>query len=62
MSIIWIIVIGFVAGILAKLIHPGPNEPSGSPVIQLPQRTTISMPNTEPRHSRRLAGANDYVS
>jgi uncharacterized membrane protein YeaQ/YmgE (transglycosylase-associated protein family) len=22
-------VIGFVAGILAKLIHPGPNEPSG---------------------------------
>jgi uncharacterized membrane protein YeaQ/YmgE (transglycosylase-associated protein family) len=29
MSIIWTIIIGFVAGILAKLIHPGPNEPSG---------------------------------
>jgi uncharacterized membrane protein YeaQ/YmgE (transglycosylase-associated protein family) len=29
MTILWIIVIGFVAGILAKLIHPGPNEPSG---------------------------------
>jgi uncharacterized membrane protein YeaQ/YmgE (transglycosylase-associated protein family) len=29
MNILWIIVIGFVAGILAKLIHPGPNEPSG---------------------------------
>jgi uncharacterized membrane protein YeaQ/YmgE (transglycosylase-associated protein family) len=29
MSILWIILIGFVAGILAKLIHPGPNEPSG---------------------------------
>jgi uncharacterized membrane protein YeaQ/YmgE (transglycosylase-associated protein family) len=29
MSILWTIVIGFVAGILAKLIHPGPNEPSG---------------------------------
>lgn len=29
MSIIWTIVIGFVAGIIAKLIHPGPNEPSG---------------------------------
>src|SRR2546430_12839635 len=29
MSIIWTILIGFVAGILAKLIHPGPNEPSG---------------------------------
>lgn len=29
MGIIWTIVIGFVAGIIAKLIHPGPNEPSG---------------------------------
>jgi uncharacterized membrane protein YeaQ/YmgE (transglycosylase-associated protein family) len=29
MSILWIILIGFLAGILAKLIHPGPNEPSG---------------------------------
>ena len=28
MSILWIIVIGLVAGILAKLIHPGPNEPA----------------------------------
>jgi uncharacterized membrane protein YeaQ/YmgE (transglycosylase-associated protein family) len=29
MSIIWTIVIGFLAGVIAKLIHPGPNEPSG---------------------------------
>jgi uncharacterized membrane protein YeaQ/YmgE (transglycosylase-associated protein family) len=29
MSILWIILIGVLAGILAKLIHPGPNEPSG---------------------------------
>jgi len=29
MSIIGTIIIGFVAGIIAKLIHPGPNEPSG---------------------------------
>ena len=29
MSILWTIVIGFVAGVLAKLIHSGPNEPSG---------------------------------
>jgi uncharacterized membrane protein YeaQ/YmgE (transglycosylase-associated protein family) len=29
MSILWIILIGFLAGILAKLIHPGPNEPAG---------------------------------
>ncbi len=29
MGIIWTIVIGFVAGIIAKLITPGRNEPSG---------------------------------
>jgi uncharacterized membrane protein YeaQ/YmgE (transglycosylase-associated protein family) len=29
MHILWIILIGFVAGIIAKLIHPGPNEPTG---------------------------------
>ena len=29
MSILWTIIVGFVAGIIAKLIHPGPNEPSG---------------------------------
>jgi len=29
MGFIWTIVIGFVAGIIAKLIMPGDNEPSG---------------------------------
>lgn len=29
MSIIWIIIIGFVAGLVARWISPGPNEPSG---------------------------------
>jgi uncharacterized membrane protein YeaQ/YmgE (transglycosylase-associated protein family) len=29
MSIIWTIIIGFVAGIIAKFIMPGRNEPSG---------------------------------
>ena len=29
MGIIWTIIIGFIAGILAKLITPGDNEPSG---------------------------------
>ncbi len=29
MGIIWTIIIGFVAGIIAKLITPGDNEPSG---------------------------------
>jgi uncharacterized membrane protein YeaQ/YmgE (transglycosylase-associated protein family) len=29
MGIIWIIVIGFVAGIIARLISPGANDPKG---------------------------------
>lgn len=29
MGIIWTIIIGFVAGVIAKLIMPGDNEPSG---------------------------------
>ena len=29
MSILWTIIIGFVAGVIAKFIMPGPNEPSG---------------------------------
>jgi uncharacterized membrane protein YeaQ/YmgE (transglycosylase-associated protein family) len=28
-GIIWTIIIGFLAGVIAKLLHPGPNEPSG---------------------------------
>ncbi len=28
-GIIWIIIIGFVAGIIARFLSPGPNEPSG---------------------------------
>jgi uncharacterized membrane protein YeaQ/YmgE (transglycosylase-associated protein family) len=29
MHVLWMIIIGFVAGIIAKFLHPGPNEPSG---------------------------------
>jgi uncharacterized membrane protein YeaQ/YmgE (transglycosylase-associated protein family) len=29
MGVIWTIIIGFVAGIIAKFIMPGDNEPSG---------------------------------
>ena len=29
MQIIWAIIIGFVAGIIAKFVHPGDNEPQG---------------------------------
>jgi uncharacterized membrane protein YeaQ/YmgE (transglycosylase-associated protein family) len=28
-GIIWIIIIGFVAGIIARFLSPGPNEPKG---------------------------------
>ncbi len=29
MGIIWTIIIGFVAGLIAKFLHPGDNEPKG---------------------------------
>ena len=29
MGIIWTIIIGFIAGVIAKLITPGKNEPTG---------------------------------
>jgi uncharacterized membrane protein YeaQ/YmgE (transglycosylase-associated protein family) len=29
MNFIWTIIIGFVAGVIAKFLHPGPNEPAG---------------------------------
>lgn len=29
MSIIWTIIIGFVAGVIAKFLKPGPNDPQG---------------------------------
>src|SRR5690242_1357451 len=28
-NIIWVIVIGFVAGIIARILSPGPNNPTG---------------------------------
>ncbi|GIQ76423.1 GlsB/YeaQ/YmgE family stress response membrane protein [Bradyrhizobium sp. RD5-C2] len=28
-GIIWVIIVGFVAGIIARLLSPGPNNPSG---------------------------------
>jgi uncharacterized membrane protein YeaQ/YmgE (transglycosylase-associated protein family) len=29
MGILWIIIVGFVAGIVARLFSPGPNKPAG---------------------------------
>ncbi len=35
MGIIWTIIIGFVAGVIAKFITPGDNEPTGFILITL---------------------------
>jgi uncharacterized membrane protein YeaQ/YmgE (transglycosylase-associated protein family) len=35
MGIVWTIIIGFVAGLIARFLHPGPNEPSGFIVTTL---------------------------
>ncbi len=29
MHILWTIIVGFIAGVIAKWVHPSPNEPSG---------------------------------
>jgi uncharacterized membrane protein YeaQ/YmgE (transglycosylase-associated protein family) len=29
MGILWIIIVGFVAGIIARVLSPGPNKPAG---------------------------------
>jgi uncharacterized membrane protein YeaQ/YmgE (transglycosylase-associated protein family) len=29
MGILWIVLVGFVAGIIARLLAPGPNKPAG---------------------------------
>lgn len=29
MGILWTIIIGFLAGVIAKFLMPGPNEPAG---------------------------------
>ena len=53
MSIIWTIIIGFVAGIIAKFLHPGPNEPSGFILTTILGSWVHSSP---PTLGRRLAG------
>ena len=29
LHVLWLVLIGFIAGVIAKLLHPGRNEPSG---------------------------------
>src|ERR1700686_2307015 len=35
-GIIWVIIVGFIAGIIARLLSPGPNNPSGLPLSPVP--------------------------
>jgi uncharacterized membrane protein YeaQ/YmgE (transglycosylase-associated protein family) len=35
MGILWTLLIGFLAGVIAKFLHPGPNEPFGFIVTTL---------------------------
>ena len=35
MGILWTLIIGFLAGVIAKFLHPGPNEPVGFIVTTL---------------------------
>jgi uncharacterized membrane protein YeaQ/YmgE (transglycosylase-associated protein family) len=35
MGLLWTLIIGFLAGVIAKFLHPGPNEPSGFVVTTL---------------------------
>jgi uncharacterized membrane protein YeaQ/YmgE (transglycosylase-associated protein family) len=49
MGILWTILIGFIAGVLAKLITPGDNEPSGF-ILTDPTglQVTLLMPTGNP--------------
>jgi hypothetical protein len=53
MSILWTILIGFIAGVLAKLITPGSNEPQASSSRQFWASSARSLP---PTWDKRLAG------
>ena len=54
MSIIWTIVIGFLAGVVAKLVMPGKNEPSGFILTTI---LGVSEHLLRLSSARRLAGA-----
>jgi hypothetical protein len=51
MHILWIILIGFVAGVLAKLVTPGDNEPQGFILTTVWVSLARSLPRTLVRPS-----------
>ena len=53
MHFVWVIVIGFIAGIIARLLAPGPNDPAGFILTTLLGIAGVSSP---PSSVRRSAG------
>jgi uncharacterized membrane protein YeaQ/YmgE (transglycosylase-associated protein family) len=63
MSILWTIIIGFVAGVIAKLLHPGNKyEPSGFIVTTVPGIVELSSQHTLARQSGGIKLARARVS
>ena len=53
MGIIWIILIGLVAGLIARWLSPGPNNPAGSSSLW----SSASLAHSwQPGSAKRLAG------
>ena len=63
MSVLWTIIIGFVAGVIAKLLHPGNKyEPSGFIVTTLLGLRELSSQRTLVRQSGGIKLARTLVS
>ena len=61
MGILWTIIIGFVAGIIAKLIMPGDNEPAGFILTTILGIVERSLRHFWVRHSVGIAQAKARV-
>jgi hypothetical protein len=53
MHFVWVIVIGFIAGIIARLLAPGPNNPAGFILTTL---LGIAAHSSPPSSVKRSAG------
>jgi hypothetical protein len=48
-NIIWIILIGFLAGIIARVLSPGPNNPTGFILTAVLGTSALSLPHGSAR-------------
>ena len=62
MSILWTILIGFIAGVLAKLITPGSNEPQGFILTTILGIVGASLPLTWAKRSAGIEPTRVRVS